>query len=137
QNVMMFPQGVLPSIEASTGKLLLAEKHEVAMNPDGHGGSIKALHDSGAIEDMQTRNIEHISYFQVDNPLVRAIDPLFIGLHAAAPDSSAEMSSKMVAKAYPEEKVGVFCRSAASGKTMVIEYSDLPSELAQQRDASG
>jgi UDP-N-acetylglucosamine/UDP-N-acetylgalactosamine diphosphorylase len=137
KNVFMFPQGVLPSIDATTGKLLLAEKHEIAVNPDGHGGSIKALADSGAIEDMVARGIEHISYFQVDNPLVKAMDPLFVGLHAAAPDSSAEMSSKMVAKAYPEEKVGVFCKSGSTGKIMVIEYSDLPGDLARQIDESG
>lgn len=135
RDVFMFPQGVLPSFDASTGKLLLAHKHEIAMNPDGHGGSIKALRASGAIEDMVGRGIEHISYFQVDNPLVKCIDPVFIGLHAAAPDSSAEFSSKMVAKAYAEEKVGVFCR--ADGKTMVIEYSDLPQDLANQKDETG
>src|SRR5688572_17504377 len=61
RNVFMFPQGVLPSIEAATAKLLLAVKWEVAMNPDGHGGSIKALAESGAIEDMVRRGIEHIS----------------------------------------------------------------------------
>lgn len=138
RDVFMFPQGVLPSIDAATGKLLLAEKHEVAVNPDGHGGSIKALHDSGAIEDMMARGIEHISYFQVDNPLVRCIDPLFLGLHAAALDSSAEFSSKMVAKASADEKVGVFCTAGAgAGKTMVIEYSDLPEGLARQTDERG
>jgi UDP-N-acetylglucosamine/UDP-N-acetylgalactosamine diphosphorylase len=135
RDVFMFPQGVLPPIDAETGKLLLAEKHELAVSPDGHGGSIKALQASGAIEDMIARGVENISYFQVDNPLVKCIDPLFIGLHAAAPDSSADFSSKMVAKAYPEEKVGVFCR--ADGKTMVIEYSDLPVNLATQKDANG
>lgn len=135
RNIMMFPQGVLPSIDAASGRLLLASKHEIAMNPDGHGGSIKALRDSGAIEDMATRGIEHISYFQVDNPLVRAVDPLFIGLHAGAADSSGEISSKMVAKAGPDEKVGVFCR--AGGKTMVIEYSDLPPKLARQTNPDG
>jgi UDP-N-acetylglucosamine/UDP-N-acetylgalactosamine diphosphorylase len=137
RDVIMFPQGVLPSIDAKTGRLLLSEKHEVAVNPDGHGGSIKALRDSGAVEDMVARGIEHISYFQVDNPLVKCIDPLFLGLHATAPDSSAEMSSKMVAKAYPEEKVGVFCRDGSTGKIMVIEYSDLPMELAKQKNERG
>jgi UDP-N-acetylglucosamine/UDP-N-acetylgalactosamine diphosphorylase len=66
---------------------------------------------------------------------VRCIDPLFIGLHAAAPDSSAQMSSKMVAKASADEKVGVFCRS--NNRTLVIEYSDLPPELARQTDEHG
>jgi UDP-N-acetylglucosamine/UDP-N-acetylgalactosamine diphosphorylase len=135
ENVFIFPQGLLPSIDAATGCVLLAGKGEIAMNPDGHGGSIKALRASGAIDHMRSRGIEHISYFQVDNPMVRAIDPLFVGLHSAAPDSSGEMSSKMVAKAYAEEKVGVFCQS--NGKTVVIEYSDLPMELANQMNADG
>ena len=136
RNVFMFPQGVLPSIEATTGKLMLSQKHEIAMNPNGHGGSGKALRDSGALEDMVARGVEHISYFQVDNPLVRCIDPLFVGLHAVAPDSSGEISSKMVAKAYAGEKVGVFC-SASGGKTMVIEYSDLPEGLMRRTDERG
>ena len=135
RNIFMFPQGVLPSFDMHSGRMLLSAAHEIAMNPDGHGGSIKALADSGAIDDMTGRGVEHISYFQVDNPLVKIIDPLFIGVHASSRESSGEMSSKMVAKASAEEKVGVFC--AADGITTVIEYSDLPEELAQQRDAGG
>lgn len=134
-NVTFFSQGVLPSLDMKTGRLLLAQKHEIATNPDGHGGALKALAASGAVADMRRRGVEHISYVQIDNPIARAIDPLFIGLHAVAPDSSGEMSSKMLAKAGPEEKVGVFCR--VNGKTQVIEYSDLPKELAEKRDANG
>src|ERR1043165_2784326 len=92
RDVMFFPQGVLPSFEMASGKILLASKDEIAANPDGHGGSITALHKSGALSDMQRRGIEHISYFQVDNPHVKAVDPVFLGLHASAADSSAEMS---------------------------------------------
>lgn len=135
QDIFMFPQGTMPSIDAATSKLLLSDKSTVAVNPDGHGGSIKALAQSGAIEVMQSCGIEHISYFQVDNPMVRAIDPLFVGLHAAAPDSSSEISSKMVTKTNPQEKVGVFCQSG--GKTMVIEYSDLPDDLTNQTTDDG
>lgn len=135
KNIFMFPQGVMPTLQAKTGKLLLAEKHEIAVHPDGHGGALKALRTSGAIEAMANQGIEHISYFQIDNPLARAVDPLFIGLHHAAPDSSGEMSSKMVAKAYAEEKVGVFCKT--DGKVAVVEYSDLPQELNDARDENG
>jgi UDP-N-acetylglucosamine/UDP-N-acetylgalactosamine diphosphorylase len=134
-NIMFFPQGVMPSFEMGTGRLLLTAKDELATNPDGHGGAIRALHASGSLEDMRRRGIEHISYFQVDNPIVKVVDPVFIGLHAGAPDSSAEMSSKMVPKAYPEEKMGVFCRGG--GRTMVIEYSDLPAHLSHDRDPDG
>ena len=84
---------------------------------------------------MKGRGIEHLSYFQVDNPLVNIIDPIFIGLHAAAPDSSGEMSSKMVQKAGPDEKVGVFC--LADGRTEVIEYSDMPAEISRATNADG
>jgi len=134
-NLLIFPQGMLPSIEVPTGRLLLADKGTIAMNPDGHGGSLRALAASGAIDDMRARGIEYISYTGVDNPLVKVLDPLFLGLHAEAPDSSAEISSKMVAKTSPDEQVGVFCRR--DGKTMICEYMHLPTELAAQRDADG
>jgi UDP-N-acetylglucosamine/UDP-N-acetylgalactosamine diphosphorylase len=71
----------------------------------------------------------------VDNPTVRVIDPVFLGLHATARDSSGEMSSKMVAKVAPDEKVGVFCR--VNGRTEVVEYSDMPAELTGARSPDG
>jgi UDP-N-acetylglucosamine/UDP-N-acetylgalactosamine diphosphorylase len=130
-DVIFFQQGTLPNF-AFDGKVLLANKGEIATSPDGHGGSLKALHDSGAIEDMKKRGIEQISYFQVDNPLVKAVDPLFIGLHAQA---NAGMSSKTVIKANPTEKVGNFC--LADGKVTVIEYSDLADEQANKTNPDG
>jgi UDP-N-acetylglucosamine/UDP-N-acetylgalactosamine diphosphorylase len=45
------------------------------------------------------------------------------------------MSSKMIPKAYPEEKMGVFCSS--NGKVEVIEYSDLPMDLQRERLPDG
>jgi len=135
ENVMFFMQGTMPSFDLATGRILMAEKSTIATNPDGHGGSLKALVVSGAAADMRSRGIEHVSYFQVDNPNVNVLDPVFIGLHAQAEDSSAEMSSKMLRKAEAKEKVGVFCRAA--GRTMVVEYSDLPDALAEGTDSSG
>jgi UDP-N-acetylglucosamine/UDP-N-acetylgalactosamine diphosphorylase len=81
---------------------------------------------------MKRRGVEFISYWQVDNPLVKLFDPLFIGLHALA---GAEMSSKAVIKNEPKEKVGNFC--LIDGKVTVIEYSDLPDELAERRRPDG
>ncbi|MFO0827227.1 MAG: UDPGP type 1 family protein [Phycisphaerales bacterium] len=134
RDVFLFPQGTMPSIDAH-GKLLLEDKHALAVNPDGHGGALRALRASGAVEDMQSRGIEQLSYFQVDNPLVHIIDPTFLGLHAAHPTSSGEMSSKMVPKRDAAEKVGVFC--SYGGRTRVLEYSDLPASISQATDAQG
>lgn len=133
--VRHFPQGVMPSFDMATGRILLADLDEPATNPDGHGGSLKALAASGAVADMRARGVEHLCYAQVDNPLVRFLDPVFIGLHASAPDSSAEMSSKMLEKHEPGEKVGVFAE--VDGRVRVIEYSDLPDELATKRRDDG
>ncbi len=131
ENVALFPQGMMPSFNPS-GALLLAERHALAMNPDGHGGSLGALAKNGALDNMARRGVTQISYFQVDNPNVRCVDPLFVGLHA---QNGAEMSSKMLRKVNPKEKVGVFCM--ADGKPCVIEYSDMPDVLAELQDEHG
>ncbi len=131
-DVLLFPQGVMPTMDKDTGAVLLASKEAPAVNPDGHGGSLRALWTSGAIENLQRRGVEHISFVQVDNPLARMIDPVFIGLHAAHPDSSGEMSSKMLEKTEPSEKVGLFCE--IGGRVSMVEYSDLPEELQAQRE---
>ena len=130
-NVFIFQQGTLPDFSFA-GEILLAEKDRLSCSPDGHGGSLKALYQSGAIEDMKRRGVEFVSYFQVDNPLINIFDPLFIGLHAL---DKAEMSSKALIKTGPYEKVGNFC--LVDGKVTVIEYSDFLDELAQRRKPDG
>ncbi len=131
-DVMIFPQAMMPAFDIRSGKVLMENKATIALSPNGHGGSLKALFTSGAIADMQKRGIEQISYIQVDNPIVKVVDPLFIGLHAM---DGAQMSSKMLPKREPLEKLGNFC--LCDGKMTVIEYSDLPDELAHERLAGG
>src|SRR5690606_24087972 len=65
-HVHFFRQGRMPAV-GFDGKILLEEKHRVAMSPDGHGGSLRALHRSGALDLMQREGIDILSYFQVDN----------------------------------------------------------------------
>ena len=131
KNVFIFQQGTLPNFSLD-GKILLADKGKLSCSPDGHGGSLKALYQSGALEDMKRRGVEFVSYWQVDNPLVNIFDTLFIGLHAL---NEAEMSSKALIKTRPKEKVGNFC--LVGGKITVIEYSDLPDEQAEKRNPDG
>lgn len=136
ENVMLFPQGMMPAISLEEGpgrgKALMESVDRIALSPNGHGGSLKALYQSSAVADMRKRGVEHISYVQIDNPLVKVVDPLFIGLHAL---DQAQMSSKMIPKAYPKEKLGNF--ALVDGRMTVIEYSDLPDDLAEQRLDNG
>ncbi len=124
--VHLFRQGRMPAVDFQ-GKILLEQPGAIALSPDGHGGSLRALARHGAVDLMAAEGIDTLSYFQVDNPLVRCVDPAFIGWHLLG---GSEMSSKTVPKAYPEEKLGHFC--LRGGRLAVIEYSDLP--LALQRE---
>ena len=130
-DVFFFQQGMMPAFDLH-GRMLLAEKDSLALSPDGHGGSLRALNKSGALADMRKRGVEHLSYFQVDNPLVHCIDPLFLGLHDI---TGSEMSSKTIPKAGPLEKVGNFV--VGDGVLQVIEYSDLPDTLAKEKNPDG
>jgi UDP-N-acetylglucosamine/UDP-N-acetylgalactosamine diphosphorylase len=129
--VHFFRQGRMPAV-GFDGKILLETPGSLALSPDGHGGSLRALHRSGALDLMKSENVDTLSYFQVDNPLVRCVDAAFIGFHLEA---KSEMSSKMVTKAYPEEKVGHFCRQ--DGKVVVVEYSDMPAAMQRETLADG
>lgn len=129
--VHFFRQGRMPAVDFA-GKIMLETRCSLALSPDGHGGSFRALHRSGALDLMQSEGIATISYFQVDNPLVRCVDPAFIGFHLGA---RSGMSSKMVSKAYPGEKVGHFCRQ--QGKVVVVEYSDMPAPMQRETNPDG
>lgn len=131
-NVHFFAQNMIPSLDLK-GKLILSETNRIFKNPDGHGGSLSALRTSGALARMQQNGIETISYFQVDNPLVKIIDPVFIGFHIL---ESADISSKALKKASAEEKTGVFV-TFGSGSTGIVEYSDLTEEQARMKGADG
>lgn len=129
--VKFFVQGLMP-VFGQDGKVLLDAKDAMAMSPDGHGGTLIALEKSGALAEMKANGVEHISYFQVDNPLVSVIDPLFVGLHHL---TGSDMSSRSLTKTGPFEKLGNFC--IADGQMTIIEYSDMPDELATAEDESG
>lgn len=131
EDVHFFRQAMLPALD-SEGRILLSAKDALFLAPNGHGGSLEGLARSGALADAARRGIEYLSYFQVDNPLARPADPLFLGLHAL---EGAAMSSKVVAKRDAHEKVGVLGR--VDGRLGCIEYSDLPEGLRQARDDRG
>jgi UDP-N-acetylglucosamine/UDP-N-acetylgalactosamine diphosphorylase len=132
ERLRLFVQGEMPAVDSRTGRILLAERGRVALSPDGHGGTISALERGGALAEMAGGGIRTIFYLQVDNPLVAIGDPGFLGIHRRL---GAEMSSKVVRKRDPAEKVGlVVVRDA---RQEMIEYSDLPDELAERRGAGG
>lgn len=138
EHVRFFEQGLLPAVDRESGKVLLAEKGRIALSPSGHGGTLAALAAEGThgrsspLSELGRLGIKTIFYFQVDNPMVKIADPSFIGPHRQA---NAEASFKVIEKIQPDEKLGVVVEY--DGGLRVIEYSDLPAKLGEEREPDG
>ena len=130
EKITFFKQGTLPMLTPD-GKLII-ENNKIKTASDGNGGVYIALKKENIIEDMKKKNIKWIYICGVDNILVNPIDPLFIGLTIK---NKMEIASKSVSKAYPEEKVGVFCKR--NGKPSIVEYIELPEDVRISCDKSG
>jgi UDP-N-acetylglucosamine/UDP-N-acetylgalactosamine diphosphorylase len=128
----VFCQGTMPAVDATTGDILMDSPSSLALSPDGHGGIVAALHQQKVLEAARQRGVEHFFYAQVDNPLVRACDPLLIGYHLLA---KSQMTTQVVSKRFATEKVGNVV--AIDGRSHIIEYSDLPEAIANQLQANG
>lgn len=132
ENVLFFQQASLPAIDDSSSAILLSEKGKISTSPDGHGGMLRALQRHGMLEVMKERGIEHLFYHQIDNPTAIVCDPVLLGLHEKY---DSDFTAKVVAKATPQEKMGVFV--TIDGKTEVIEYSELSRSDAHRKDTDG
>lgn len=130
-DVRFLIQKMLPSVDFE-GRLIMESPSHIVMSPNGHGGSLEVLKESRVIDQLNEEGIEEIFYFQVDNPLVKVLDPVFLGYHRI---QSADFSLKIVRKERPDEKLGVV--GYIDGKIGVIEYSELPQSLAKAKNHDG
>lgn len=131
ENIHFLVQKQIPSVDLN-GKIIITRDKKIFKNPDGHGGALSALHDSGALKEMAEQGIDEIFYFQVDNPLAKIADPLFVGAHV---EHQSEMSSKVVQKTDPAERVGIIGK--VDGKLGCIEYSELSQDETAERIKGG
>ena len=129
--IKFFIQGELPLVNTQ-GKVILDKNKTIKEAADGNGGIYEAIAKSGYIEEMKQNNIQWVYISNVDNILANLVDALMVGLTIK---QNQKIAAKAVAKNSPKEKVGVFCK--VNGKPKVIEYIDLPEELAEQRDKNG
>ena len=131
EKVKFFVQGNLPLI-FTNGDLVIDIDYSIKEAADGNGCIYKAMRESGIIEEMKQNNIKWIFIGAVDNVLLNMVDPVLIGLTIFEKN---QVASKSIAKNSPKEKVGVFCK--ANGVPSVIEYSELPEDMAKQIDEEG
>ena len=125
-DVFFFSQGMWPGM-TKEGKIILDQPGHIFMSPDGHGGLLAALKDSGALADMKKRGIKSVFFFQVDNPLVEIADPAFIGYHVL---EKSEYSLKLCEKRDPFEKVGMPMQFG--DKFRMVEYTEMTKEQCER-----
>lgn len=132
--VTFFQQGTIPCVSLD-GRFILETPCKVAKAPDGNGGLYSALKSSKLLEDMATRGVKYVDCYGVDNVLVRVADPTFLGYFI---DKGAASAAKVVRKAYPQEKVGVFVQRGRGGPLTVVEYSEMePSMTTEINQTTG
>lgn len=131
ESIKFFTQGQLPMIDMQ-GKVILEAKGKIKEAADGNGGIFKSMIEAGILEDMKQKGVKWLFIGSIDNALLKMVDNLLVGI---TQDEGMQAASKTVAKANPHERVGVFCKR--NGKPSVIEYTELPEEMAIKTDEKG
>lgn len=129
--VDFFVQDMAPAASFD-GKIYLEEKDRVSTSPNGNGGWFISFVKAGLCEKAKAKGIEYINIFAVDNVCQRMADPCFVG---AMIDGGYCSASKVVAKANPEEKVGVLCLE--DGKPSIVEYYELTEDMRYETRENG
>ncbi len=129
--VHFFVQDMAPAVDPD-GKILLEEKGRIATSPNGNGGWFSSMAKAGLLGFLQREGIEWLNIFAVDNVLQRIADPCFVG---ATLLSGSESGAKVVAKADPQERVGVLCLE--DGAPSIVEYYEMTEEMITRREPDG
>jgi len=124
-------QSSLPALD-DQGRFMLHTQERIFTSPDGHGGAIRALEVTGALEAWEEAGIEVVVTIQIDNPLLPVADPDFIGRLLLG---DAPIVTKVVLKTDASERVGVV--AAVDGRPAIVEYSELSEEDSRRRDPDG
>lgn len=131
EDVLFFKQQMAPSVDYN-GKIYLEEKGKISLSPNGNGGWFTSMERGGILEDVHKRGVEWLNVFAVDNVLQRIADPCFVG---ATIQSGCVSGAKVVAKAEPNERVGVLCLE--DGKPSIVEYYEMTEEMIHSRTEKG
>lgn len=131
ESVRFFVQEQLPAVTPQ-GRLMLAAKDKVLTAPNGNGGWYASLAANGLVGELRQRGIEWLNVFSVDNVLQRMADPCFLG---AVLRSGKVSGAKVIAKAGPEERVGVMCLE--DGRPSIVEYYEMTPQMLEQTEKNG
>lgn len=119
ENIHFFKQEHFPPL-TKDGELLLTESKNIMLTPNGNGGIFSSLKNSGMLEHMENSGVKHVFMNNVDNVVVKVLDPALVGLHVG---ESNDITSKSIT---PKQGESVGRLAVMNGDKGVVEYTELP-----------
>lgn len=119
ENIHFFKQEHFPPL-TKDGKLMLTAEKDIMLTPNGNGGIFSSLKNSGMLAEMEKSGVQHVFMNNVDNVVVKVLDPALVGLHVT---ENNDITSKSIT---PKLGESVGRLAVMNGDKGVVEYTELP-----------
>lgn len=119
ENIHFFKQEHFPPL-TKDGELMLTADKDIMLTPNGNGGIFSSLNNSGMLDEMEKSDVKHVFMNNVDNVVVKVLDPALVGLHVT---ENNDITSKSIT---PKSGESVGRLAVMNGDKGVVEYTELP-----------